>query len=97
MEERNIAVSPRPTSSIPDIPLDDRFNSRGSTKFLRLNSGVPEEYVEEDKPSEDKSPQDDYEAMTIEELREVADAEEIDLGNLTLKNDIIASIKSATE
>jgi len=75
-----------------NIELDKRFNSRGSTKFLRLSDEIPEEYE-----SPEEEPQDDYELMSVEELREVADAEEVDLTGITAKSEIITAIKAVTE
>lgn len=41
------------------------------------------------------TPADDFDKMTVNELRKFAEAEEIDLDNLTKKDDIIAHIREA--
>ena len=43
----------------------------------------------------DPQPDTDYDNMTIAQLRQVAEEDEIDLGGATLKSDIIAAIRSA--
>lgn len=74
-----------------DTDLVRRFNSRDSIKFQRLTDDAPGSSWAPDPVNPDA---DGLTAMTVQELRAHAAAEEIDLAGATKKEDIIAAIRA---
>ena len=66
-----------------DVDLVKKFNRPGSTKFERV----------EDNASLNT---DEFSAMTVAELRAFAEGEEIDLGEISRKSDILDALRKAT-
>jgi hypothetical protein len=68
----------------------ERFNHPGAQKFELLSKDDGEETTAEERQA--AHGRDTLEAMSVAELRALAEEEEIDLGNVRKKNEIIAII-----
>jgi len=68
------------------IDLEKRFNAPGSLRFQRLRE---EDLPNRDPSSPGNSPRTALEALTVNQLRKLAEEYEIDLADATKKDDII--------
>jgi len=76
-----------------DEELDKRFNSQGSEKFLRISEELVDTTPKATEPSSQEEAVDEYDDMSLDQLKEVADAEEVDIEGLTTEDEIRKALR----
>lgn len=74
-----------------DSNLEEKFNSRGATKFIPYDG----ENFAADRVEPDAQGDIDFESFTVAELKKFAEDNEIDLGPATSKADILSIVLEA--
>jgi len=72
-----------------------RLNAPGSIRFERVYEEEEPTPVETTPEPTEEEPTDDLEALTLAELRDLAEAEEVDLGDAKRKADVLEVLRRA--
>lgn len=73
-----------------------KFNSPGSIKFRRANA--PDRYFAEPEPVQaHEEPRDELAGMTVEQLKDFASGQDIELGKARTKDELVRAIRQALD